>query len=582
MALPASALARESRDSARGLLDEAALPGSVMDASLLRLLDFMYKVELFQQLDAEEILQLAPAFQRLEAQDGEKIVSQGDEGDQLFFIECGTVSVRVSNGGKEREITTLSHGDYFGEAALLHGAPRNASVYALGEVQLRSLSRERFEAFDLHRKLNLEVRDARMKNGLRELMGGLVSVKTFCKAVLLIGIYFGVAVLIFSSLEGWTGLDVVYFSIITLMTVGYGDYAPKHWGSRLTLVFFVLASLVLVATSIGEFLETLVALEIRNERARKALQLKQARVGVFDYSGQRQRWRRRTCACVGALLGLLLVSSLLAKAFAHKCHTWVDALYFSVVTLSTIGYGDLTPGREPGSRVVVGILVLFGVPFFGMMLARIVEIAYGRAKKMGLPAVVGGLTNEKFEQLIEFTDQLWRAGGYNSRPQESLREEITPFEFLCFMLTQNESVSLDEIKQIMANFSELDLNKTGLLDQSTVDEWLRRGSSNPQGFAPSRRLKRLTTSPSNATGLGPSPCSSLISMATAFTDECFDPCHEAAGGGLDGSAPPSRDGRRPRRRVGRRSFSGRPLKPVRWADFTGFTLSHCVGAQRHG
>eukprot|EP00913_Durusdinium_trenchii_P011006 g10330.t1 len=127
-----------------------------------------------------------------------------------------------------------------------------------------------------------------------------------------------------------------------------------------------------------------------------------------------------------------------------------------------------------------------------MMLARIVEIAYGRAKKMGLPAVVGGLTNEKFEQLIEFTDQLWRAGGYNSRPQdergeqESLREEITPFEFLCFMLTQNESVSLDEIKQIMANFSELDLNKTGLLDQSTVDEWLRRGSSNPQGFAPSR------------------------------------------------------------------------------------------------
>ena len=51
-----------------------------------------------------------------------------------------------------------------------------------------------------------------------------------------------------------------------------------------------------------------------------------------------------------------------------------------VVTLSTIGYGDLTPGREPGSRVVVGILVLVGVPFFGMMLARIVEIAYGRAK----------------------------------------------------------------------------------------------------------------------------------------------------------------------------------------------------------
>ena len=53
------------------------------------------------------------------------------------------------------------------------------------------------------------------------------------------------------------------------------------------------------------------------------------------------------------------------------------------------GYGDLAPGREPGSRAVVAVNVLFGVPFFGMMLARIVEIAYGRAKKIGLPAVVG-------------------------------------------------------------------------------------------------------------------------------------------------------------------------------------------------
>lgn len=44
---------------------------------------------------------------------------------------------------------------------------------------------------------------------------------------------------------------------------------------------------------------------------------------------------------------------------------------------------------RPGSRTAVGFVVLFGVPLFGMMLARIVEIAYGRAKRIGLPAVVG-------------------------------------------------------------------------------------------------------------------------------------------------------------------------------------------------
>ena len=98
-------------------------------------------------------------------------------------------------------------------------APRNASVYALGDVSLRCLSREQFEEFDLQRKLNLEVRNCNV-NGLQELLGGLVSTKTFCKAMLIIGIYFLVAILIFSNLEGWDGMDVVYFSIITLMTAG--------------------------------------------------------------------------------------------------------------------------------------------------------------------------------------------------------------------------------------------------------------------------------------------------------------------------------------------------------------------------
>ena len=444
------------------LLDGSAV---VMDASLVRILDFMYKVELFQKLDAEEILRLARAFTHREVADGDKIVSQGEEGSELFFIEAGSVSVRA--GEEEREITTLSHGDYFGETALVQKAPRNASVVALGDVRLRVLSRDQFEEFDLHRKLQLDVRHSNMKTGLRQLLGDLVTMRTFCKVMLLIGSYFFVAILIFSNLEGWNWMDVVYFSIITLMTVpghkqfecflfplfhwsldisfdqhsklssvhvfkvytrvepsqvGYGDFAPQHWASRLTLVFFVLASLILVATSIGEFLEALVALELRNERARKALQLKQARVGMFDLGAQRRRWRRRTGSWIGALLGLLVVCSLLAKGMVlANGHTWVDALYFSVVTLSTIGYGDLTPGKEPGSRAVVGIMVLVGVPLFAMMLARLVEIAYGRAKAHGqLPAVVGGLTNEKFDQIIEFTDKLWRAGGYNSKPQDEM------------------------------------------------------------------------------------------------------------------------------------------------------------------
>ena len=54
---------------------------------------------------------------------------------------------------------------------------------------------------------------------------------------------------------------------------------------------------------------------------------------------------------------------------------------------------------------------MLGVPVFGIVLAKIVEIAYGRAKSSSMPSVVGGLTNEKFDQLVDFTDKLWRGGG---------------------------------------------------------------------------------------------------------------------------------------------------------------------------
>eukprot|EP00439_Symbiodinium_sp_Y106_P084199 s2032_g25.t1 len=451
--------------------------------SVLYLLDFMQKVEVFQNLSEDELLQLAEAFTSQHAEDGEKLVQEGDEGSELFFIESGTVSVRKAEGNEERELTRLSQGQYFGETALVEKAPRNASVYAVGDVRLRVLTRDHFEMFDLHRKLHLELKHANVTNGLQELLGDLVTLRTFLKALALLGGYLLLAILLFSSLEGWSWVDCVYFAVITLMTVGYGDFAPKHWGSRLLLVFFVLMSLVIVATSIGEFLE-----------------------GLAPDLG-----------CLAALVTLLGISSGIARIAVQNCATWADALYFSVVTLSTIGYGDLTPLAEPGSRIVVGFLALLGVPVFGIVLAKIVEIAYGRAKSSSMPSVVGGLTNEKFDQLVDFTDKLWRGGGYNSHPQQSLREQITPFEFLCFILTQNETVSLDEIKLIMANFSELDLTKTGLLEQQDVDEWLQRGSCNPAGFKKSgrccwQRAQELAPDPANSVGCTclPSRCCPVV------------------------------------------------------------------------
>ena len=63
------------------------------------------------------------------------------------------------------------------------------------------------------------------------------------KAMLLIGSYFMVAIVIFSNLEGWHPLDVIYFSIITLMTATWlkdkGGTVERLNHGRFFLLFFL-------------------------------------------------------------------------------------------------------------------------------------------------------------------------------------------------------------------------------------------------------------------------------------------------------------------------------------------------------
>nr|XP_021534249.1 cAMP-dependent protein kinase type I-alpha regulatory subunit isoform X2 [Neomonachus schauinslandi] len=122
-----------------------------MDGSTLRKRkmyeEFLSKVSILESLDKWERLTVADALEPVQFEDGQKIVVQGEPGDEFFIILEGSAAVlqRRSENEEFVEVGRLGPSDYFGEIALLMNRPRAATVVARGPLKCVKLDRPRFE-----------------------------------------------------------------------------------------------------------------------------------------------------------------------------------------------------------------------------------------------------------------------------------------------------------------------------------------------------------------------------------------------------------------------------------------------------
>ncbi|KAM7331720.1 hypothetical protein ACRRTK_008428 [Alexandromys fortis] len=109
--------------------------------------EFLSKVSILESLEKWERLTVADALEPVQFEDGEKIVVQGEPGDDFYIITEGTASVLQRRSPNEEyvEVGRLGPSDYFGEIALLLNRPRAATVVARGPLKCVKLDRPRFE-----------------------------------------------------------------------------------------------------------------------------------------------------------------------------------------------------------------------------------------------------------------------------------------------------------------------------------------------------------------------------------------------------------------------------------------------------
>jgi CRP-like cAMP-binding protein len=105
--------------------------------------DTLASVELFRDIDREDLETLAKIVVVREFKQGEVIVSEGDPGLALYIISKGRAEVLKGRlgFGQEQVIITFGPGDFFGEMALFDDQPRSASVRALEDTECLVMSK---------------------------------------------------------------------------------------------------------------------------------------------------------------------------------------------------------------------------------------------------------------------------------------------------------------------------------------------------------------------------------------------------------------------------------------------------------
>jgi serine/threonine protein phosphatase PrpC/CRP-like cAMP-binding protein len=109
-------------------------------------LEILHRMPLFRHLTYQELVRVLNITDVRVFGNGDKVVEQGEDGDELFIVLTGQVRIHAG----DTVITRLGPGEHFGEMALVDKAPRSASVTADEESRLLAIRRRDF--FDIVRK----------------------------------------------------------------------------------------------------------------------------------------------------------------------------------------------------------------------------------------------------------------------------------------------------------------------------------------------------------------------------------------------------------------------------------------------
>jgi len=249
---------------------------------------------------------------------------------------------------------------------------------------------------------------------------------------------------LFMEFENWTYWESLYFCVISLSTVGYGDVTPSTNFEKFFTVVYLYVGIAFVAGIVGGLVGLALGGMLEEDRTEEMESASPTPTGPKPWYTLSKDQREILRAC-GMIAFLTLIGSLVY--YYNEGMSWIDAVYFCMITLATVGYGDIDQKRETTKIFDIGF-ILIGVPLMALCVARFAHVSRRRHQRQWV---------KTFEEQGVTMDVIRTIDRDDSGT-------IDRHEFLSYILLHMGKVKAIEINSINKLFDTLDADGGGTLD----------------------------------------------------------------------------------------------------------------------
>ncbi|XP_077230208.1 outward rectifying potassium channel protein isoform X2 [Tasmannia lanceolata] len=278
---------------------------------------------------------------------------------------------------------------------------------------------------------------------------------SFRQVTVLFAIYLGIGTLCFLLVRNQISgtktneiIDAIYFCIVTMTTVGYGDLVPNSIATKLLACAFVFTGMALIGLILSRAADYLV--EKQEILLVKALNIRR-HVGATEIIKEveinKVKYKFLTVTI------LLMVLIIVGTIFLFKIEklSLIDSFYCVCSTITTLGYGDQSFSTE-GGRIFAIFWILASTICLALFFLYLAELnSERRQHSLAKWVLTRKMTNVDLEAADVDGDGV-----------------VSAAEFIVYKLKEMGKINQEDIALVMEEFEDLDIDQSGTISASDL------------------------------------------------------------------------------------------------------------------